>query len=83
MILLDTNVVIAFFYGRINNEYKNQKNLSSRNRYLGQLCSHLSQDTFNHLSSWKNVIKKTYGRKTYYLMAVNSSKFKGRAINWL
>ncbi len=30
--------------------------------------------TLYHLSTWKNIIKKTYGHKTYYLMAVNSSK---------
>ena len=29
--------------------------------------------TLYHLSGWKNVIEKTYGHKTYYLMAVNSS----------
>ncbi len=26
--------------------------------------------TLYHLSGWKNVIEKTYGHKTYYLMAV-------------
>jgi len=30
--------------------------------------------TLYHLSSWKNVIEKTYGHKTYYQMAVNSSQ---------
>ena len=30
--------------------------------------------TLYHLSGWKNVIEKTYGHKTYYLMATNSSK---------
>ena len=35
------------------------------------------QATLYHLSGWKNVIEKTYGHKTYYLMAVNSSKLKG------
>ena len=32
--------------------------------------------TLYHLSSWKNIIKKTYGHKTYYLLAVNRSKLK-------
>jgi serine/alanine adding enzyme len=32
--------------------------------------------TLYHLSAWKNVIKKTYKHKTYYLMAVNSSQYK-------
>jgi serine/alanine adding enzyme len=31
--------------------------------------------TLYHLSAWKNIIEKTYGHKTYYLMAVNSSQF--------
>ena len=30
--------------------------------------------TLYHLSGWKNVIKKTYGHKSYYLMALSSSK---------
>jgi len=30
--------------------------------------------TVYHLSGWKNIIEKTYGHKTYYFMAVNSSK---------
>jgi len=30
-----------------------------------------SRSTLYHLSGWKNVIEKTYGRKTYYLMAIN------------
>ena len=29
------------------------------------------QSTLYHLSGWKNVIEKTYGHKTYYLMAIN------------
>jgi hypothetical protein len=39
--------------------------------------------TLYHLSGWQNIINKTYGHKTCYLMAVNSttpkiqnSKFK-------
>jgi len=32
------------------------------------------QATLYHLSGWKNVIEKSYGHKTYYLMAVNSSQ---------
>ncbi len=28
--------------------------------------------TLYHLSGWKNVIEKTYGHKTYYLMALNT-----------
>ena len=31
--------------------------------------------TLYHLSGWKNVIEKTYGHKTYYLMA-NKSNIK-------
>ena len=41
------------------------------------------QATLYHLSGWQNIINKTYGHKTYYLMAVNpilpkiqNSKFK-------
>ena len=37
------------------------------------------QATLYHLSGWKNVIEKTYGHKTYYLMAVNSSKLKAQS----
>ena len=32
------------------------------------------QSTLYHVSGWKNIIEKTYGHKTYYLMAVNSSQ---------
>ena len=32
------------------------------------------QSTLYHLAGWKNVIKKTYGHKTYYLIAESSSK---------
>jgi len=32
--------------------------------------------TLYHLSAWKNIIKKTYGHKTYYLIAIDSSKLK-------
>ncbi len=35
--------------------------------------------TLYHLSGWKNVIEKTYGHKTYYLMAINSSKLKAQS----
>ena len=35
-----------------------------------------SQGTIFHLTKWKNVIEKTYGHMSYYLMAVNSSKLK-------
>ena len=28
------------------------------------------ESTVFHLSGWKNVIEKTYGHKTYYLMAL-------------
>ena len=30
------------------------------------------QATLYHLSGWKNVIEKTYGHKTYYLMAIKN-----------
>jgi len=30
--------------------------------------------TLYHLSGWKNAIEKTYGHKTYYLIAIDSSK---------
>jgi serine/alanine adding enzyme len=30
------------------------------------------QATLYHLSGWKNVIEKTYGHKTYFLMAVKN-----------
>jgi len=33
-----------------------------------------SRANLYHLSGWQNIISKTYGHKTYYLMAVNSSK---------
>jgi len=35
--------------------------------------------TLYHLSAWKNVIEKTYGHKTYYLMAVNSSQLTAQS----
>jgi hypothetical protein len=34
--------------------------------------------TLYHLSGWKNVIEKTYGHKTYYLVAIDSSKLKAQ-----
>ncbi|MBW1863923.1 MAG: GNAT family N-acetyltransferase [Deltaproteobacteria bacterium] len=37
------------------------------------------RSTLYHLSGWKNVIEKTYGHKTYYLMAINSSKLKAQS----
>ena len=37
------------------------------------------QGTLYHLSGWKNIIEKTYGHKTYYLMAVDSSKLKAQS----
>ena len=30
------------------------------------------QSTLYHVSGWKNVIEKTYGHKTYYLMAIKN-----------
>lgn len=36
------------------------------------VMSHPSSNLY-HLSGWKNVIEKTYGHKTYYLMAIDSS----------
>lgn len=38
-----------------------------------------SQGTIFHLTKWKNVIEKTYGHRSYYLMAVNSSKLKAQS----
>ena len=35
--------------------------------------------TLYHLSSWKTVIEKTYGHKTYYLIAIDSSKLKAQS----
>jgi hypothetical protein len=37
-----------------------------------------SNGTLYHLSGWKNVIEKTCGHKTYYLIAANSSKLKAQ-----
>ena len=31
------------------------------------------QATLYHVSGWKNIIEKTYGHKTYYLMAVKDN----------
>lgn len=36
--------------------------------------------TLYHLFSWKNVIEKTYGHKTYYLMAVQSDDRSGSLV---
>ena len=35
--------------------------------------------TLYHLSGWKNVIERTYGHKTYYLMAANSSELTAQS----
>jgi len=35
--------------------------------------------TLYHLSGWKNIIKKTYAHKTYYLIAIDSSKLKAQS----
>ncbi len=36
-----------------------------------QYVENHSRGTLYHLSGWKNVIEKTYGHKTYYLMAIS------------
>jgi FemAB-related protein (PEP-CTERM system-associated) len=36
--------------------------------------------TLYHLSSWKNVIERTYGHKTYYLMGVQSDDLSGSLV---
>ncbi|MFV9692185.1 MAG: hypothetical protein ACNY01_14685, partial [Desulfobacteria bacterium] len=36
--------------------------------------------TLYHLSGWKNVIERTYGHKTYYLMAVQSDDLSGSLV---
>lgn len=36
--------------------------------------------TLYHLSGWKNVIEKTYGHKTYYLMVMGHSKHKEKSL---
>jgi len=35
--------------------------------------------TIFHLTNWKKVIEKTFGHKSYYLIAVNSSKLKAQS----
>ena len=35
--------------------------------------------TIFHLTKWKNVIEKTFGHKSHYLIAVNSSKLKAES----
>jgi len=48
------------------------------------------QATLYHLSGWKNIIEKTYGHKTYYLMAIkntprpptNSSNYQPSAMSY-
>ena len=37
------------------------------------------QSTLYHVSGWKNIIEKTYGHKTYFLMAVNSSQLTAKS----
>ena len=48
-------------------------NPSDRTAWDAYVHNHPSA-TLYHLSGWKNVIEKTYRHKTYYLIAVNSSK---------
>ena len=36
--------------------------------------------TLYHLSGWKNIIEKTYGHKTYYLMAIESDTEKPESL---
>jgi len=42
-----------------------------KERWDSYVLNH-SQATLYHLSGWKNVIEKTYGHKTYYLMATKN-----------
>ncbi|MCK5099331.1 MAG: FemAB family PEP-CTERM system-associated protein [Desulfobacteraceae bacterium] len=46
-----------------------------------QYVENHSKGTLYHLSGWKNVIEKTYGHKTYYLIAFRYLKDKARDFN--
>ena len=57
------------------------KNFEKNNRVEWDSYVHSHpRSTLYHLSGWENVIEKTYGHKTYYLMAVNNSKVKGEKL---
>jgi len=54
---------------------------STDTRVWDNYVSNHPDATLYHLSGWKNVIEKTYGHKTYYLMAVQEgSSFRRRRI---
>ena len=52
----------------------NIKKIESSNNNIWDVYVYAHPDaTLYHLSGWKDVIEQTYGHKTYYLMAANSS----------